>query len=59
MTMDQYKLISKLQDKLAAMPLAPLDKRIRNRRDKIAKELLQAAKDANMVDRIDLMAGTR
>ena len=56
---ERRKLIEKLQAKLAALPVVPLDKRVRNRRDKIARELMRVAREAGMVGSVDLMAGTR
>jgi len=50
-------ICGKLQDKLAKLPLVPLNSRLRKHRDKVQKQLHTSARDGCMPN-INLMAGT-
>jgi len=47
----------KLQDKLAKLPLVPLNSHLRKHRDKVQMQLHRSARDGCM-PKINLMAGT-
>ena len=51
------KEIKKLQDKLNELPLIPLNKRLRNKRNKLSIKLLKLAKENFCVEEINLLGG--
>ena len=52
-----HKETRKLQEKLKALPLIPLSPRLRGKRDRIQKKLMETAERHRDVPEIDLLAG--
>ena len=49
--------LMKLQKQLSEMPLIPLDKRLRNKRDKLETKIHALAVKEHRMDQINLFAG--
>ncbi len=50
--------VYRLQKQLSELPIMPRTREVKRRRERISNELLKAARNANCVSRINLMAGT-
>jgi len=49
--------VSILQRKLNKLPLIPLNKRLRNQRDKIERQLIEESKKSGDISKINLQGG--